>query len=118
MLISWQSLLVGGNTTHVSNNFFGQGNKGGDQNNGEYPAVNWPGGAPGGMHNYTVVWSADQIEWIFDGDSVRTQPYMAPGLYPQTPCHINFGIWAGGDPKFNQPGTVEWAGGVTDFSKG
>jgi beta-glucanase (GH16 family) len=107
--------IMGGNTTHVSNNFYGQGNT--DQFNSEYPTVNWPGGAPGGMHNYTVNWSAEQIEWIMDGKTVRTQPYMDPGQYPQTPCYIKFGLWAGGDPS-NAKGTIQWAGGLTNYDDG
>jgi beta-glucanase (GH16 family) len=107
--------IMGGNTTHLSNNFYGQGNT--DQFNSEYPAVGWDGGAMGGMHNYTVNWSQDQIEWIMDGKTVRTQPYLPPGQYPQTPCYIKFGLWAGGDPS-NPKGTIQWAGGPTDYSDG
>jgi beta-glucanase (GH16 family) len=107
--------VKGSNTTSVSNNFYGQGNT--SQFNSEYPTVNWPGGAPGGFHNFTVNWSQEQIEWFYDGESVRTQPYLPPGKYPQTPCYIKFGIWAGGDPS-NSPGTIQWAGGPTDYSDG
>ena len=107
--------IMGGNTTHVSNNYYGQGNT--DQFNSEYPVVDWDGGAMGGMHNYTVNWSQDQIEWIMDGASVRTQPYKAPGQYPQTPCYIKFGLWAGGDPS-EPKGTIQWAGGPTNYDDG
>ena len=34
--------------------------------------------------------------------------------YPQSPMRVIAGIWAGGDPS-NEPGTIEWAGGPTDF---
>ena len=37
--------------------------------------------------------------------------------YPQTPCKIKIGIWAGGDPD-NSEGTIEWAGGETDYDDG
>jgi hypothetical protein len=30
---------------------------------------------------------------------------------------VRLGIWAGGDPG-NSKGTIEWAGGLTDYSKG
>ena len=36
--------------------------------------------------------------------------------YPQTPMNVRIGIWAGGDPN-NAEGTIEWAGGETDYSK-
>jgi hypothetical protein len=31
--------------------------------------------------------------------------------------NVRLGIWAGGDPS-NSNGTIEWAGGLTDFTKG
>jgi hypothetical protein len=34
--------------------------------------------------------------------------------FPQTPCNVRLGIWAGGDPK-NPQGTIDWAGGETDY---
>ena len=34
--------------------------------------------------------------------------------FPQTPMRIKIGIWAGGDSS-NSEGTIEWAGGETDF---
>ena len=37
--------------------------------------------------------------------------------YPQTPMNVRIGIWAGGDSS-NDEGTIEWAGGATDYSKG
>lgn len=107
--------IMGSNETHVSNNYYGQGNT--DQFNSEYPVVDWPGGPMGGMHNYTVNWSQEQIEWFYDGQSVRTQAYKPPGQYPQTPCRLRFGLWAGGDPD-NAPGTITWAGGKTNYDDG
>lgn len=38
--------------------------------------------------------------------------------YPQTPMGVRLGIWAGGDPTLNSNGTVEWAGGVTNYKEG
>lgn len=34
--------------------------------------------------------------------------------YPQTPCRLKIGSWAGG--ASSSPGTVTWAGGATDFA--
>lgn len=72
-------------------------------------------------HNYTVHWSKDQIEWIIDGQNVRTLPYaQADGggeFYPQTPMKLSIGSWAAGDPA-NPKGVVEWAQGTTDFTQG
>jgi len=55
----------------------------------------------------------------FDGNIVRTVAYPdAKGAtcYPQTPMRIRLGNWAGGDPT-EKRGTIEWAGGQTDFTK-
>jgi beta-glucanase (GH16 family) len=51
---------------------------------------------------------------------VRTLDYAAAvdgTNFPQTPMRIKIGIWAGGDPN-NAEGTIEWAGGETDYTDG
>lgn len=73
------------------------------------------------FHNYTIDWTKDRIEWWVDGQKIRTlTPDEAQGgkRYPQTPMNIRLGSWAAGDPKKNDPGVVEWAGGVTNFDHG
>ncbi|KAK3044192.1 hypothetical protein LTS18_001929, partial [Coniosporium uncinatum] len=37
--------------------------------------------------------------------------------FPQSPCFMRLGIWAGGDPK-NDNYTIEWAGGLVDYEAG
>ena len=112
--IDWE--IKGGITQNVTNTYFGWGNQ--SQYNTDSPSTkNWPGGAMGGFHNYTVDWSQEKIEYLMDGDVVRTAQYSEPGTYPQTPSFVRFGIWAGGDPDLPK-GTREWAGGTTDYSKG
>ncbi|KAK3718698.1 hypothetical protein LTR37_004915 [Vermiconidia calcicola] len=109
--------IMGGNTSTVSNNYFGWGNT--SQINSEYPSTTgpgWQGGAMGAVHNYTTVWSEESIQWFMDGELVRTQEYQKSGLYPQTPSFLKFGIWAGGDPDLPK-GTRQWAGGNTDFDE-
>jgi len=32
--------------------------------------------------------------------------------------YVKIGIWAGGDPTENSNGTVQWAGGETEYSDG
>jgi hypothetical protein len=44
---------------------------------------------------------------------IREIGYQAAGLYPQTPCRIQFGIWCAGCSENH--GTVEWAGGEPDW---
>lgn len=72
------------------------------------------------FHTYTVDWTSSRIEWILDGEVVRTLEYadaLSGKNYPQTPMRIKIGIWAGGDPD-NSEGTIEWAGGETDYTAG
>lgn len=112
--LDWE--IKGGNTQNVSNNYFGWGNQ--TQMNGEDPSTaDWEGGAMGGFHNYTFDWTAERIEFILDGEVVRTVEYAEPGIYPQTPSFIRFGIWAGGDPDLPKDTRI-WAGGDTNFDEG
>lgn len=68
------------------------------------------------FHTYTVEYTKDAVTFWLDGTVVRTVlPNNGQG-YPQTPMYIMAGNWAGGDPS-NPPGTIEWAGGETDYSK-
>jgi len=112
--IDWE--IMGGNTTHIETNYYGKGNS--TQINSKYYPCDNPQGK---MHNYTTVWTSEQIEWHLDGVIVRTLPYAeAVGegkFYPQTPSYIKLGIWPAGD-KSEPKGTIEWAGGEVDYSKG
>lgn len=114
--IDWE--VMGGNTTHVETNYYGKGNA--TQVNSKYYPCDDP---QGGFHNYTINWSADAIDWILDGDVVRTVSFDdavdddGKTMFPQTPMQLKIGSWAGGDSK-NAKGTIEWAGGLTDYSKG
>ena len=101
--------IMGGNNSFAETNFYGVGN----YTHATYVPVD---NITGQMHNYTVDWRQEQTNWYIDGQLVRTLPYNESGYYPQTPCFVKFGIWAGGDS--NQPGTVAWAGGKTDWSQG
>lgn len=70
------------------------------------------------FHTYSIDWTSERIEWLLDGEVVRTLKYAdaVDGTnYPQTPMRIRIGIWAGGDPD-NSEGTIEWAGGETDYT--
>jgi len=72
-------------------------------------------------HTYAVNWTSASLTWLVDNVPVRTLNYQdAKGgtRFPQTPMRFRLGIWAGGDPSMNGKGTVEWAGGVVDYSKG
>lgn len=111
--IDWEWL--GGDNQQVQSNYFGKGqtttyNRGAFHSNPNNQAD---------FHTYTIDWTADQIAWQIDGTTVRTlTPQTAEsGQYPQTPMMIKVGAWSGGDSS-NAQGTIEWAGGPTDYSSG
>lgn len=70
------------------------------------------------FHTYTVDWTPEHITFAVDGVVLRTLNYAdanGGANYPQTPMRLKLGNWAGGAPG-NAPGTIQWAGGETDFS--
>ena len=108
---------IGGNNSYYQTNYYGKGNTSDSYLRAEWFPVDNP---QDDFHNYTLDWSQEQLVWYVDSQVVRTLKYEdanGGAAYPQTPCDVRLGIWAGGDSK-NPNGTVEWAGGVTDYSDG
>ncbi|CCH59493.1 hypothetical protein TBLA_0B06710 [Henningerozyma blattae CBS 6284] len=103
---------LGGDDTQVQSNFFSKGDVT-TYDRGAFHSVNQPQTT---FHNYTLDWAEDQTVWYVDGVPVRTLLSNNPEGYPQSPMALFMGIWAGGDPS-NEPGTIEWAGGSTDYSQ-
>jgi len=71
-------------------------------------------------HNYTYQWTSSTIEWWINDQLIRTLHYAdANGghNFPQSPCFVRLGVWAGGDPK-NDNYTIGWAGGLVDYAAG
>lgn len=109
--VDWE--FIGGDNSNASTNYFGKGFE--DFTKGEQHVV---GGVQDGYHNYTIVWTKEALDFYINGNLVRkTLAKDAGKYYPQTPMRVNLGIWAGGDPR-NKKGTIEWAGGETDYNKG
>lgn len=111
--IDWEWL--GGDTTQVETNYFGKGNT------TTYDrAIYYPVSSPQTtFHTYTIDWTSSAISFMVDGATVRTIKYAdcnGGSNYPQTPMRLKLGNWAGGAAG-ESAGTVEWAGGATDFSK-
>lgn len=105
--------LFGGNPYQFSSNFFSKGDtstydRGQYHSTGTSPLTNY--------HTYTIDWTENGIMWGVDDKPVRTVLASDPRGYPQSPMYIMMGLWAGGDED-NEQGTIEWAGGLTDFSK-
>lgn len=111
--IDWEWL--GGDTTQVQTNYFSKGDTT-TYDRGGYSSVANPQSQ---MHKYTIDWTADALNWLIDDVVVRTLTYDdAKGgtTYPQTPMQIKLGTWVAGGAD-SPEGTVEWAGGYTDFSQ-
>jgi hypothetical protein len=72
------------------------------------------------FHTYSIDWTKDRLQWLIDGVVVRTLEYSAAAggkEYPQSPMQVRIGNWIGGNPS-NAQGTINWAGGLSDMSKG
>ncbi|KEQ76103.1 concanavalin A-like lectin/glucanase [Aureobasidium namibiae CBS 147.97] len=112
--IDWEWL--GGDTTQAQTNYFGKGNTT-SYDRGTYQSVSSPQTT---MHTYTFDWTKDKVDWLIDGVIVRTLKYadaVGGENFPQTPMRLKLGNWIAGDPATNAKGTIEWAGGETDFSQ-
>jgi len=111
--IDWEWL--GGDTTQVESNYFGKGNTT-TYDRAIYHPVSTPQTT---MHTYTIDWSKESIIWSIDGTEVRTLLYtdaVDGKNFPQTPMVVKMGNWDGGASS-ESAGTIEWAGGLTDWTK-
>ncbi|KAE8148216.1 concanavalin A-like lectin/glucanase domain-containing protein [Aspergillus avenaceus] len=111
--IDWEAL--GGDTTQIQTNYFGKG----DTSSYDRATFVNMASPQADYHTYTIDWNKDQTTWSVDGNVVRTLNFndaKGGSRYPQTPMRLRLGIWAGGDPD-NAPGTIEWAGGKTDYTQ-
>ncbi|KAF2687984.1 glycoside hydrolase family 16 protein [Lentithecium fluviatile CBS 122367] len=110
--IDWEWL--GADNAQVQSNYFGKGQTTTYNRGAFHPNP----GNQDSFQKYTIIWTAEQIVWQINGVTVRTlAPADSNNQYPQTPMQIKIGAWAGGDSS-NSPGTIEWAGGPIDYSKG
>ncbi|KAJ5426352.1 hypothetical protein N7465_001422 [Penicillium sp. CMV-2018d] len=112
--VDWEAL--GGKDNTIETNYFGKGDT------TTYDRETWVdvSSPQTSFHTYTIQWSKDTVNWLIDGAIVRTLNYkdaQGGARFPQTPMNIHIGIWAGGAPT-NGQGTIDWAGGLTDYSKG
>ncbi len=113
--VDWE--FIGSNATFAETNYYGKGNSTDAISRAKWlPAAN----PTAEFHNYTVRWTNQSVDWYIDGNISRTLKYddaNGGASFPQTPMQIKLGIWPAGDPS-NNIGTVQWAGGKIDYSKG
>ena len=112
--IDWE--WIGSDTAQVQTNYFGKGDDS-TFDRGGYSNVANPQTT---THTYTFEWTKEHVQWIVDGNLVRELKYEdAKGgtRFPQTPAQLKLGTWVAGSSTAAE-GTVEWAGGLADFSKG
>ncbi|CAG9988113.1 unnamed protein product [Clonostachys byssicola] len=111
--IDWE--WVGGRNDEVQTNYFGKGDTTTYDRGAKHPVT-----APlTTFHTYSIEWTSKKVDWIIDNQVVRSLNYAdAKGgsRFPQTPMEIKLGTWVAG-LQGNSEGTVEWAGGYTDFTK-
>ncbi|RFU80318.1 cell wall glucanosyltransferase mwg1 [Trichoderma arundinaceum] len=112
--IDWE--WVGGDNGQAQTNYFSKGNTATYDRGAFHPVSN----PLGSFHTYSVEWTSAGVNWLIDGSVVRTLNAAnaeggAAGL-PQTPMQVKLGTWVAGR-KDAPEGTVQWAGGYTDFSK-
>ncbi|KAF9876062.1 cell wall glucanosyltransferase mwg1 [Colletotrichum karsti] len=111
--IDWE--WIGSDTAQVQTNYFGKGDTT-TYDRGAYHPVADPINS---YHTYTIDWNSDSVKWLIDGVQVRELKYAdAKGgsRFPQTPMEVKIGTWVAGR-KDAAKGTVEWAGGYTDFNE-
>ncbi|KAI0792520.1 concanavalin A-like lectin/glucanase domain-containing protein [Abortiporus biennis] len=114
--IDWE--FPGAQTTQGQSNYFWQG----------YVPTPTNGNTSDGLtdtfsnyHDYTIDWQPDTLTWLIDGKTVRTlkrsDTVDSTGVarYPSTPSRIQLSIWPAGI-NTSAPGTVEWAGGMIDWT--
>ncbi|OHW97025.1 murein transglycosylase [Colletotrichum incanum] len=111
--VDWEWL--GGKDAEVQTNYFGKGNTT-SYDRGAFHTI---AATQTEFHNYTIDWTTEAVTWYINSNLVRTLNYadaVGGKNFPQTPARLRLGIWAGGDPD-NDPGTITWAGGETDYTK-
>ncbi|KIL88331.1 hypothetical protein FAVG1_08410 [Fusarium avenaceum] len=108
--IDWEWL--GGDTTQVQSNYFSKGDTS-TYDRGAFHTVSDPQAA---FHKYTIEWNKDVVQWIIDGQVVRTLKAAEVKGFPESPMQIKLGTWCAGGSQ-TELGTLQWSGGLTDFSK-
>ncbi|CAG9939835.1 unnamed protein product [Clonostachys rosea f. rosea IK726] len=110
--IDWE--WVGGDATRVQSNCFSKGSSTFNCQ-GIYP-LSLPMAS---FHSYVIEWTSKKIDWIIDDKVVKSLKYEdanGGSGFPQTPSQVKLGTWVAGK-EGNGQGTIDWAGGLADFSQ-
>ncbi|KOS22977.1 putative glycosidase [Escovopsis weberi] len=111
--IDWE--WVGGDNTQAQTNYFSKGDTS-TYDRGAFHEVDNPTGQ---FHKYSVEWTSQAVTWLIDDVPVRSLTAAQANngaTLPQTPMQVKLGTWVAGR-KDAPEGTVQWAGGLTDFDK-
>lgn len=111
--IDWE--WIGGDNAQVQTNYFSKGDTT-TYDRGKFHPVSNPISS---FHTYTIEWTKTKVVWSIDGGEVRTllaQDAKGGSAFPQTPMQVKLGTWVAGRQDA-APGTVQWAGGMADWSK-
>ncbi|KAI1387274.1 glycoside hydrolase family 16 protein [Hypoxylon trugodes] len=111
--IDWEWL--GGDKAQAQTNYFGKGDTTTYDRGAYHPVAN----PQDQVYKYSVEWTKDHVVWLINDKQVRELKYAdAKGgtRFPQTPMQIKLGTWVAGRSDAPE-GTVQWAGGKTDFSQ-
>ncbi|ODV78742.1 glycoside hydrolase family 16 protein, partial [Suhomyces tanzawaensis NRRL Y-17324] len=101
----------GGDPFKVQSNFFVKGNTSNYDRDGYHRTSQ---STLDSFITYGIEWTSHTLTWYINGDLVRVLDRNNEHGYPTSPMQVKFSLWAGGDPT-NHPGTVEWAGGLTNY---
>lgn len=105
--------LFGADPFEFQSNYFVKGNVL-NYDRGQYHPT--PGSPLDNFFTYVIDWRPDRIEWHLNGNIIRTVlRENNPHGFPNAPMAVKLSLWAGGD-VLNEQGTIEWAGGITDYS--
>lgn len=105
--------IFGGDPFEFQSNYFVKGNTTTYDRGGYHPM----GVSPvGNFHTYAVEWTPEHVVWYLNGQERRVIRRDNPQGMPSSPMRLTFSLWAGGDPS-NKEGTIQWAGGPTDYAQ-
>ncbi|KZO98245.1 glycoside hydrolase family 16 protein, partial [Calocera viscosa TUFC12733] len=117
--IDWE--FPGATTTQGQTNFYWLGVANYSATNGE--TTSGLTDTYDNFHNFTIDWQPDTLQWLVDGNVVRTVNKSstlttdAQGTryeYPSTPSRVQISIWPAGISS-SAEGTIQWGGGMINW---